>query len=122
VDARGGSSHTASLGDRGWYIETIWQAALGVPVTEVPIDTIREIDEDCWFQGQPVTVRAVIDHARRIEGADLSMPIILASDGQVLDGMHRIAKAVLIGRTSVTAQRLAADPNPDWLRPDRPSQ
>jgi hypothetical protein len=83
---------------------------------------IREIDEDCWFEGRPATVRAVIDHARKINDADLNVPIILASDGQVLDGMHRIAKAVLAGRTSVLAQRLPTDPNPDWLRPDRSSQ
>jgi hypothetical protein len=62
-------------------------------------------------------VRAVVDHARSIENADLSVPVILAADGQVLDGMHRIAKAVLCGRTSVTAQRLATDPDPDWLLP-----
>ena len=106
-----------ALGDRAWHIETIWRAALDLPVQEVPIDAIREIDEDCWFDGRPATVRAVVDHARRIGDADLALPIILASDGQVLDGMHRIAKAVLCGRTSVAAQRLATDPDPDWLRP-----
>lgn len=85
------------------------------PVEEVPIDVIREIDEDCWFGGRPATVRDVVSHARRIVDTDLSPPVILASDGQVLDGMHRIAKAVLCGQVSVTAKRLATDPDPDWL-------
>jgi hypothetical protein len=87
----------------------------------VPIHTIDEIDEDCWFDGRPATVRAVVDHARRIWDADLVVPVILASDGQVLDGMHGIAKAVLCGQTTVTAQRLATDPDPDWVRPNRSS-
>jgi hypothetical protein len=117
VEVPGASGHWVALGDRAWHIETIWRAALDVPVQEVPIDVIREIDEDCWFDGRPATVRAVVDHARRIENADLTVPVVLAADGQVLDGMHRIAKAVLCGRTSVMAQRLPTDPDPDWLLP-----
>jgi hypothetical protein len=53
---------------------------------------------------------------RRIGDADVNLPIILASDGQVLDGMHRIAKAILCGQSSIAAQRFAIDPDPDWLR------
>lgn len=67
--------------------------------------------------GGPAAVRAVVDHARRIIDADLAQPVILASDGQVLDGMHRIAKAALDGRVAVLAQRLPVDPEPDWLVP-----
>ncbi len=117
MEARGASGHWVALGERAWHIETVWQAARGVPVEEVPIDTIQEIDEDCWFNGRPATVRAVVDHARRMDEADLALPIILASDGQVLDGMHRVAKAVLLGRATVLARRLRVDPDPDWLLP-----
>jgi hypothetical protein len=115
VEAQGASGHWVALGERAWHIETVWQAARDLPVEDVPVDTIREIDEDCWFDGRPATVRAVVDHARRIEEADLELPIILAVDGQVLDGMHRVAKAVLRGRGTVPARRLAVDPEPDWL-------
>jgi hypothetical protein len=121
VEASGGSGHWVSLGVRAWHIETIWRAALDLPLEEVRIEAIREIDEDCWFNGRPATARAVVDHARRIEDADLSLPVILAADGQVLDGMHRIANAVLRGRSSVPAQRLPIDPDPDWLLPESTS-
>ena len=117
MEARGASGHWVALGERAWHIESVWHAARSVPVEEVPIDTIREIDEDCWFNGRLVTVRAVVDHARRIDEADLALPIILASDGQVLDGMHRVAKAVLLGHATVLARRLRVDPDPDWLLP-----
>ncbi len=116
--AGGESGHWVSLGIRAWHVETVWRAALGVPVEEVPLDAIREIDEDCWFNGRPATVRAVIYHARQIANVDLSVPAILSCDGQVLDGMHRIAKAVLSGRSSVPAQRLPTDPDPDWFLPE----
>lgn len=95
----------------------MWQAAAGLPVEEVQVATLAEIDEDCWFNGALATVRAVIDHARRIEAADLTLPIILAADGQVLDGMRRIAKAVLEGHATVLARRLPVDPAPDWFLP-----
>ena len=34
---------------------------------------------------------------RLVERAELAYPIILAPDGRVLDGMHRVAKALLQG-------------------------
>lgn len=117
MEARGRSEHWVALGERAWHIETVWHAAQGMPVEEVPVAAIREIDEDCWFQGGAATVRAVVQHARQIQEADLSRPIILSSDGQVLDGMHRIAKAFLSGHATVSAQRLSRDPDPDWLLP-----
>ena len=117
MEARGASGHWVALGERAWHIESVWQAARSLPVEEVPIDSIREIDEDCWFNGRHATVRAVVDHARRIDEADLALPIILASDGQVLDGMHRVAKAVLLGHATVLARRLRVDPDPDWFLP-----
>lgn len=109
--------HWVSLGERAWHIETVWHAAQGMPVEVVPVAAIREIDEDCWFKGGAATVRAVVQHALQIQEADLSLPIILSSDSQVLDGMHRIAKAVLSGYATVSAQRLSCDPDPDWLLP-----
>jgi hypothetical protein len=119
VEEREASGHWVSIGKRAWHIETVWEAARGLPVKAVSVDGVREIDEDCWFNGRCATVRAVVDHARRIDQADLDLPVILASDGQVLDGMHRIAKAVLHGRATVLAQRLLIDPEPDWSLPER---
>ena len=117
MEARGASGHWVSLDGRAWHIETVWRAAKGLPVEEVSVADFPELDEDCWFNGAAVTVRAVIAHARRIEQADLLMPVILASDGQVLDGMHRIAKAALRGQATVLAQRLVTDPDLDWSVP-----
>jgi hypothetical protein len=116
----GPAGHWVSLGERAWQIETIWEAARGLAVEQVAIETISEVDEDCWFGGGggAPTVRAVTQHARSMMQADPTLPVILASDGQVLDGMHRIARALLDGRPTVPAQRLPADPEPDWLRTD----
>jgi hypothetical protein len=46
---------------------------------------------------------------------DLSCPIILSSDGWVMDGVHRVGKALLEGRERVQAVRLRSDPPPDFV-------
>ena len=77
---------------------------------------------DCWFVGRNVpTCRAVAEHARRIQNADLSYPVILAADGHLMDGGHRIAKAWLYGETDVLAVRFEVDPAPDWIVADTPA-
>ena len=83
---------------------------------EVRVDSVREVDTVYWFDGSTAipTVRAVVEHARLILGADLSFPAILGPDGQVMDGMHRIARAMLEGRTEVSAVRFPALPEPDY--------
>jgi hypothetical protein len=72
---------------------------------------------DCWFHGKGPTCRAVAEHARRIIAADLSHPVILAADGSLMDGGHRIAKAYLLGHETIQARRFVTDPEPDWIVP-----
>lgn len=103
-------------GGRGfWYTKRLWELAKDLPAHSVPIDDIAEFDQDCWFGGVAPTCRAVAEHARRINAADLSYPVILAADGGLMDGGHRIAKAWLTGQTSVAAVRFETDPPPDWI-------
>jgi hypothetical protein len=44
----------------------------------------------------------------------LSFPIILRHDGRVMDGMHRIARALLEGRVEMDAVRFLSPPAPDY--------
>lgn len=122
MEGRDESRHWVSLGNRAWYVETIWRAAASCPVEDALVNAIKELDEDCWFEGNGTvpTVRAVADHASQINEADLERPIILSSDGHVLDGMHRVARALLDGHQTVKVQRLPADPAPDWSIAEKP--
>ena len=52
-----------------------------------------------------------------INAADLTHPVILSADGGLMEGGHRIAKAYLLGLTTVRARRFVADPAPDWIVP-----
>ena len=109
-------SHVTPAGRAFWYTERLWRLAEGLPVFSVPIDSIPEFDQNCWFTTPP-TCREVAEHARRIMAADLSFPIILSADGRLMDGGHRLARAWLEGREEVPARRFEQDPDPDFVDP-----
>jgi hypothetical protein len=105
-----------------WDVDRLIALARGLPARRVPVSEIREIDEIYWFdEEQRPTCRAVLLHLRLIEEADLAFPIILSADGRVMDGMHRVAKAVLEGRPEIDAVRFERDPEPDHVG-RRPSE
>ena len=99
-----------------WWSDRLWELAEALPVQEVAIDDIPEFDMDCWFLDRNVpTCRAVAEHARRINDADLSYPVLLSAEGRLMDGGHRIGKAYLLGHRTVRARRFPVDPEPDWI-------
>ena len=98
-----------------WDVDNLIAASADLPVREVVLDSIADVDTDFWFKFGPTpTVRRIIDQVRLIQEADLSYPIILGSDGRVMDGMHRIARAILDGRSTISAVRFIAEPEPDY--------
>lgn len=111
-------------GDRydAWDVDHLIELAAGLPVKEVPLASIRELDTVHWFgaHDEPTTVRVIVNHARLINEADLSRPLILGTDGQVMDGMHRVARCLLEGRATVAAVQFAEQPEPDYrnVRPE----
>ncbi len=106
-------------GERGldaWDVDRLIELSSALPVRDVKLDSIDEIDSVYWFDDRVdrPTVRRVVDHVRLIEGVDVSHPIILGVDGRVMDGMHRIAKALLEGRSTISAVRFEDHPDPDY--------
>ncbi|HEU0079629.1 MAG TPA: hypothetical protein VFQ76_18370 [Longimicrobiaceae bacterium] len=103
-----------------WDVDRLIDLTAHLPRVEVPVDSIRELDEPVWFGGGrgDATCRAVADHARLISETDLSYPIILGADGRVMDGMHRVARAYLEGRATILAVRMEVDPEPDFVGVD----
>ncbi len=109
------------LTDRGrcfWNTQRLWDLVRDLPVQSVPLDSIAEFDQNCWFGPDTApTCRAVTAHAKRIQDADLAHPVILAADGRLMDGGHRVSKAWLLGLTEIATVRFQTDPEPDWIEP-----
>ena len=97
-----------------WYTERLWKLAKDLPEYEVDVESFVELDRDCWFgEGKSPTIREVAAHCRRINDTDSSIPVIINENGRLMDGGHRLARAVLEGRKTVKAVRFNEMPEPD---------
>jgi len=101
-----------------WDVYKLWELAKDLPVISVEVASFKELDLDCWFCGKKApTIRRVADHCRRIAKADLEVPIILDADGSLMDGGHRLAKALMLGNTTIKAVRFPVQPPPERTEP-----
>jgi hypothetical protein len=105
-------------GGRGlyaWDIDRLLAAVDEAAVEDVPLAQIAELDSTYWFDhGSSPTVRSIVEHCRLMQEVDLGYPIVLDPEGRVMDGMHRVARALLEGRSTIRAQRLRLLPEPDF--------
>jgi hypothetical protein len=100
-----------------WYTERLWSLSRALDAFDVPLSTIRELDQNWFGTGREATLREVASHCGRINAADLEWPIILNADGSLMDGGHRVCKALLEGRRTVRAVQFAVMPDPDEVHP-----
>ncbi len=99
-----------------WDVDRLIELSRGLPVVDVPLAELPDIDQDYWFGFGPFepTVRRIVEHLRLVGEVDVAYPIILAADGRVMDGMHRVARALLDGREHIAAVRFVVQPEPDY--------
>lgn len=100
-----------------WDVRKLLQRAETLPVIDIALSDIRELDESYWFDPtkQLATCRAVGEHLKLVQAADLAYPILLCTERRVMDGMHRVVKAYVAGQTSITARQLPLTPPPDYI-------
>lgn len=69
----------------------------------------------------PFTINDLYDfiaHCQRVNNTDLKYPVIMSETGLILDGWHRVAKAILTGKEYVYAVRFIKNPPMD-IEPDK---
>jgi hypothetical protein len=98
-----------------WDVDRLVQLSSQFARKRVPLSTIRELEETCFGEDELFTWRTMLAHLKLIEEADLSFPIILSANGAVMDGMHRVSKAVQLGRQDIEAVQFDRDPEPDHV-------
>jgi hypothetical protein len=96
-----------------YLVSDLWKEAEKYNSKEIKISEIPTLDElldsHCWSTGK-MSVRDIMDHCDRINNADLSYPIIFAPNGDIADGVHRIAKAIREGKKYIKAIQLCKMP------------
>ena len=62
----------------------------------------------------------MVEHYQLLLETELKYPIIVSEKGRVMDGMHRVAKALLLRHTEINAVQFESDPAPDYtdVKPD----
>jgi hypothetical protein len=101
-----------------WDVDRLVELTGALPVRSVALTEIRELDDALDDNGHPITWRGFVEHAALMNAADLAYPIILSADGAVMDGRHRVAKALLEGRATIDVVQFAEDPPPDFVGRD----
>lgn len=114
--------HTRTVGDdrHSWDVHGLCRLAKGLPVQSWPLDQIAEVDELWWFQdaGDTPTPRSIAAHMALVAQTDLRYPIILCAEGRLMDGMHRVVKAITQGHTMIDVVQFPQTPSPDYVNVD----
>ena len=97
-----------TIGKHKWNVARLITLSHKFPVMEIPLNHL-----DVWMIYEKLTLREFVMHMKAIVGANLEYPIILDEDGVLMDGRHRIMKAMFEGRSSIKAVRFDTNPSPD---------
>jgi hypothetical protein len=96
----------SQLGKNIWSVQRLISLTKDFPVMEVPLDHINV------YHNYKVSLREMVMHIQAINNSDLSFPIILDEDGEIMDGRHRVMKALLMGEKTIKAVRFDENPSP----------
>jgi len=102
-------------GFHAWDVHRLVRLSSGLAVEPIALEAIRELDEPYWFDaGVAPTCRKIAEHHVLIQQADLHFPIILCAEGRVMDGMHRVTRALIEGHRTIDGVRFTQTPEPDF--------
>lgn len=105
------SEQECSLGRHHWSVPRLFELSRGLPVMEVPLDHLN-----VYYTYEKITLREMVMHMAAVNAADLKTPIILDEDGELMDGRHRLMKAMLTGKKTIKAVRFEKNPVPDYIK------
>ena len=94
-----------------WKTNSLIKATSNFPIFQYDITKIN-IDE--LLRWKLVNLRDYLNHYQRVVMADLSNPIILRSDGYIMNGWHRVIKALFENKKTLPARQFKTDPEPDF--------
>lgn len=97
----------SKLGNHEWSVPRLFELTKNMPVMEIPLEHLN-----VFHTYRNITLRDLAGHIVAVENADLTYPIILDEDGEIMDGRHRIIKAMISGEKTIKAVRFEENPLP----------
>lgn len=99
-------------GKKVWKVVTLIEASKDLPVEEMPVSGINSYN----LLPEMKTMKAFVAKIKKVQNVDLSYPIILDEEGYVMDGRHRIAKAMLNDEKTIKFVRFDVTPYADYIK------
>lgn len=99
------------------YIASIIESSKDLEVLEIPMKHLNING----YQLAAGSLRAVVASMKHVLEADMQYPIILDEDGWIIDGRHRVCKALLEGHETIKAVRFEVNPSPAYYENDKSS-
>ena len=102
------------VGNKLWYVSSLVEYAKSMEVQSIKIEDIRAVKLNLpLLKDHGVTHLEIAYHMRVAMNANMDYPIILAKDGRIMDGHHRVIKALAMGIPEVKVVQFNIDPEPD---------
>jgi hypothetical protein len=95
------------LGKHHWSIARLIELSKNLPVMDIPLDHLS-----VYYKYDGLNLREMVMHMKAVDAADLDHPIILDEDGELMDGRHRLMKAMFKGEETIKAVRFDENPSP----------
>lgn len=95
------------LGNHEWHVTRLFELSKKLEVMEIPLKHINML-----YIYPSLTLRELAGHMIAVKNADLTYPIILDENGEIMDGRHRLMKAIIEGKETIKAVRFEVNPSP----------
>ncbi|MBW8001687.1 MAG: hypothetical protein FVQ80_06655 [Planctomycetes bacterium] len=83
---------------------------------------VSSVDQSEILRWKLVNLHDYLNHSRRVYDANLTTPIILRSDGYIMNGWHRVIKALYLKVKYLPAKQFKVDLEPDFSVEDSCSE
>ena len=98
-----------------WKTKTLIEKAKYLQIFQFPIKSVSLKESLSW---KLETIEDFCSHLNHVRKADLTKPIILAEDGCVMHGKHKVMKAICYGVTHIPAKQFRLTPKCDFKLDD----
>ena len=106
--------NTYSHDGKVWSVANLIARAKDLVEFDLPLVALH-LDVEVWTPvGTPLGIGF---HVRRALDVDTAHPVILSAEGFIMDGWHRVLRALIDGKPTIKAVRFAVTPPHDYSAP-----
>jgi hypothetical protein len=107
--------NTFTSGKKVWFVANLIDRSKDLVPFDLPLAAIYAGSE-VWESVS--SAYGLAKQMRRVLDVETSHPIILDQEGFIMDGWHRVARALIDGKSTIKAVRFTETPPHDYLKPD----